>query len=225
MASQRIYARSACILIENDANFSKPERSLWHYDQLYAGGLPLFLAASDEKAGTNATVRFDLPSTIGENLNLLTASVFEPQKLNTIYSRMKSSNSSAQTEVCLEVTPRTAISFIFQEYRMVLSIGLAESLFVVSPTSGRIAFDLVSLYVKTLLKQLVSPMVMGGNIQFEPLIHLSVVATTPMRAFICLVQGRVLNRRTHQQIVEHISAQLYALVQRDSFRNVSVDPV
>ena len=239
MAAHRFYARSTCLLVENDSNLSMPERSLWHFDQLYAGGVQLKVKPRDGKSSNfqeGARSCFDLPKALPGHLTLLTAEVFEPLKLDTLVAAStastaapaaaaaanngKSKSPHSSPSVRVELTPRTALSFVFQEYRVVLSIGLAESLFVVSPTSGRIAFDLVPIYIQTLLEQLVAPITLDGHIHFEPVIHLSVVATTPTRTFICLTHGRIVSKDTYQEVAKHISAQLYALVQRDSFRNV-----
>ena len=75
-------------------------------------------------------------------------------------------------------------------------------------------------YIRTLLEQLVAPIRLDGHIGFEPIIHLSVVATTPRQTFICLTHGRIVSKESYQQVAEHITTQLYALVQRDSFRKV-----
>ena len=227
----RFYARSACLLVQQESNFSKPERSLWHFDTLNAGGINVGIRKRQCGNADEGRRGLDLPKKLPCHLTLLTAEVFDEaeatRQLNLLaidddgrfIGGSSSGDQNKSAEVRLELTKRTAISFVFPEYRVVLSIGLAESLFVVSPTSGRIAFDLVPSYIETLLEQLVAPIRLDGHIHFEPVIHLSVVATTPTRTFRCLVQGRVVNRDTHHQVAKHISAQLYALVQRDSFRN------
>jgi len=221
MSTNRFYAKSTCLLVGKGSNMSKPERSLWHYDQLYAGGVQLRVKRRKSKAKASSSC-LDLPKTLPGHLTLLTAEVFEPEKLQQLAHNRKgrSRPTASRLTARLELTPRTAMSFLFPEYRLVLSIGLAESLFVVSPTSGRIAFDMIPQYIHTLLKQLVSPILFDGHIQFEPTIHLSVVATTPTRAFICVLQGRIVDKTTVSDVARYIETELSALVQTENFRKV-----
>jgi hypothetical protein len=231
------FAKSLCVLVEKESNFSNPDRSLWHFDQMYAGDLQLRVIRRGDVVGGGSGGGggarlpgncFDLPKALPGHLKLLSAEVFEPGKVNLLMAAQantQGSRGARRTDlppVRLQISLKSQVSFVFPEYRIVLSIALAESLFVVSPTSGRIAFDLVPVYIRTLLEQLVAPMCLDGHIRFEPIIHLSVVATTPTRSFICFAHGRLVNKETHQAVAENITAQLYALVQHDSFRKVCV---
>ena len=82
MATNRFYARSALLLVDNEANLSKPERSLWHFDQLYAGGVAL--RVTQRSVDGTSTNCFDLPKVLPGHLSLLSAEVFEPLKLNLL---------------------------------------------------------------------------------------------------------------------------------------------
>ena len=214
MAGQRYYFESMCLLVDKATSLSKPERSLWHFDQFSSSGLIVKLRKLDGNSNEpyDENRPFLLPQRLPhQQLTLVSAVPFHPLTLQM------ASAPEVDVPVRMEMSPKTKVSFAFREYRVVLSIGLAESLFVVSPTSARIAFDLVPKKIETLLAQLVAPIYFNGHIQFTPVIHLTIVATTPSTRFICLTQGRLVNNKTHKSVAAYVRAQLYALVQRDSF--------